>query len=281
MHPVERWKGAPPDPTRTRPGRKAGPPGGPVERPAPILASMGRIYLGLALALLSSAASPQVARRPPLDPATHVSPSGRHVLHVDPTEPDGAGPARYELRRDGEVVWSATLPFTFREAVVTEQGRALGYALTDGLGMGGGGDFVVAVLSAGGDVLHEDRTARRPHAVHGPFVPVGRGVVGSGERAFVRVHDPKSHAAEAWWEYDLAAAERTRVFVLRDELGPDPAWRSPYAVRGVPGGRAERLAVRPRPSHGRGARPRHRRPRALPLRAGAGGLRARPRGSWA
>lgn len=71
-----------------------------------------------------------------LQPQSHASPSGEYVLHVDPTDPRGAGPGRHTLDRieDGKArrVWAKTLPFTLWHAAVTDAGIAVGYGYTGG-----------------------------------------------------------------------------------------------------------------------------------------------------
>ncbi len=41
----------------------------------------------------------------PLDPRDILSASGRAVLHMDPSNDDGAGPGPYGRTQDGEVAW--------------------------------------------------------------------------------------------------------------------------------------------------------------------------------
>jgi hypothetical protein len=71
------------------------------------------------------------SHRPPVQPTTHTSPDGVYALRVDPTRRDGSGGADCELRRGDESVWRARLPYRLRFAAVADDGRAVGYALTE------------------------------------------------------------------------------------------------------------------------------------------------------
>ena len=92
----------------------------------------------LAALLFAAAPLPAPAQLAPatLNPASRASPSGEYVLHVDPTDPRGAGPGRHRLDRlegDGKrALWERTLPFTLWEAAVTDDGVSVGYGYTGG-----------------------------------------------------------------------------------------------------------------------------------------------------
>lgn len=83
-----------------------------------------------------------------LDPADYHSSDRAYTLHVDPSSSDGSGAGDHRLVHRGKERWSATLPFTLRRAAVSDEGYAVGYALTDGDGFGG--ELAVAVLSPAG-----------------------------------------------------------------------------------------------------------------------------------
>lgn len=150
-----------------------------------------------------------------LDPIGHVSPSGAFVLHVDPSARDGAGSSQCRLTRDGDVVWERELPFTLREAAVTDSGFAVGFALTAGDRYGG--ELVVAVLEPDGELVLDERTARvssmyfctsdspRPHDLV---------VDGTSDRFVVRVYDESvDDGTEVWWRYRLSTGERLDALV--------------------------------------------------------------------
>jgi len=69
---------------------------------------------------------------PDLPPKTYASPSGEVTLLVDPSERSGAGEARYELNRNGAVVWSGVRPFTLWDASVADDGTVGGYGYSLG-----------------------------------------------------------------------------------------------------------------------------------------------------
>lgn len=78
-------------------------------------------------ALSTSADSPGPPPEP-LHPRDHRSTDERWVLHVDPSRRDGVGPAECRMSRSGVLVWARQLPFTLREACVTNEGGVIGYA---------------------------------------------------------------------------------------------------------------------------------------------------------
>jgi hypothetical protein len=85
------------------------------------------------LALLALLGAPSSADSPasppePLHPRDCHSADGRWVLHVDPSQHDGDGPADGRMTRSGALVWSRELPYTLREACVTNEGCVIGYA---------------------------------------------------------------------------------------------------------------------------------------------------------
>lgn len=67
-----------------------------------------------------------------LHPTTYTSPSGEYTLFVNPSTMGGRGPGEHRLSRNNDEIWSATLPFTFWEAVVTDDGTVAGYAYSLG-----------------------------------------------------------------------------------------------------------------------------------------------------
>ena len=119
--------------------------------------------LALALASPSVAVAPNFPGGPlePLQPRDHVSASGEGVLHVDPSQRYGAGPARYRMTRRGIVLWEYEQPFTFQEAFVASDGSSVGYAYTTGSVWetgDGSNDLVFARLGIDGIVRVEERT---------------------------------------------------------------------------------------------------------------------------
>jgi hypothetical protein len=131
---------------------------------------------------------------PVLNPRTYVSPSGVYMLMVDPTDLYGRGPADYRFTKDGKTIWANRLPYSLWEAVVTDLGQVAGYAYTHGWrGFSeegwddGPGKFIVAVLSAEGKTLKEERHIREwSHFLHTPPNPLADGpVLDTSSKRFV------------------------------------------------------------------------------------------------
>jgi hypothetical protein len=149
------------------------------------------------------------------DPTVFSSPSGVFELRVDPSEPDGAGPADTSLWRDGELVWAKRLRTTCMETVVTDGGVVLAVAHTQGLGrMFEGGDLVVTILDPMGSVRFTEVHPRGAVALHSPDQPWCRGVMllSEGNGALVRLMLSGRHP-ESWRFYDLSAGEPRGVVV--------------------------------------------------------------------
>ncbi|MBI1381291.1 MAG: hypothetical protein GC161_09390 [Planctomycetaceae bacterium] len=150
-----------------------------------------------------------------LDPAEHRAPSGEYVLYLNPSTPDGAGPAQYRLSHRGAVLWDTELPFTLRELGVTDAGFTVGYGLTNGDSLRG--QVVVAVIASTGDVVLRERT----RMTESPFFdalskPAPQGLVlDADQKKFsVRIADPDlNRGVERWWRYALP--DGTRLEELR------------------------------------------------------------------
>ena len=169
---------------------------------------------------------------PKLDPKTYLSPSGEYSLLVNPSDQYGVGPAKCTLKRRAEVVWSKSIPFSFWEAAVTDDGRAAGYAYSHGYqGWGapaGYGDLMVALLEADGSEIERETT---PRTDTGQFIcppdrqPSPRGFVIQTDlnRFAIRLAaDPGNFAAqgEKWLLYSLATGKRSGEITL---ASPGPA----------------------------------------------------------
>jgi hypothetical protein len=183
---------------------------------------------------------------PVLNPTTHVSPSGGYSLFVNPSDLYGGGPAEYRFTKSNEVLWTKRLPFTFWKAVVTDSGQIAGYGYTHGpdgfseSGYAAGmGEFVVATLSAAGDLVKQDVYVREHSNFPDSYPdPLGRGIAldGFSERFIVRVADPDlNRGIEQWWIYDLRSGERTHTLEPERELAADGRYHSIFAARAVPG----------------------------------------------
>lgn len=166
----------------------------------------------LALLALLLAPAPSIALygfEPDLPPKTYVSPSGEMILFVDPSERSGAGEARYELRRNGAVVWSGARPFTLWDASVADDGTVGGYGYSLGYNrpLDDAGDFLVVILDPSGVPRLVEKTPRRNsliiHAMADPMA-TGQFLDPANDRLVVRVWDP---GPESWWTYRLGAGE--------------------------------------------------------------------------
>lgn len=137
---------------------------------------------------------------PDLDPATYLSSSGKFALWVNPSEPDGSGPATYRLSEGTTVKWTKTLPFTFHKASVTDTGRSIGYGYTQGRTQVR--DLDVAIISEKGDVLLEDKHPRTYGFEHEPPGPYGIGILPDpvSDRWLVSV------SRGSWFKYSLEQA---------------------------------------------------------------------------
>ena len=140
---------------------------------------------------------------PKLDPTTYRSPSGEFVLHLDPTREDGGGPGEYRLMRGGTEVWAKTLPFTFWEAGVADDGTAAGYAYTEGFrDIGAEGAFVAAVLAPDGEPRAVHAVPRtRSRFFHTPPNPLAAGTFlhPGRDRFVVRLADEDVNVPDETW----------------------------------------------------------------------------------
>jgi hypothetical protein len=185
---------------------------------------------------------------PKLNPTTYVSPSGVYSLAVSPTDIYGRGPADCRLTKQGKVVWQKRLPFTFWKAIVADSGRVAGYAYTCGWrgfseekGVREPGKFIVAVLSAEGKTLNQEKHAREwsrfPDFPPNPLVE-GTAFDATSGRFVVRVRNPDiNQRIEQWWVFDVNSGKRIGTLEpgrAMPEKGSDEALFILHA-RAVPG----------------------------------------------
>lgn len=120
----------------------------------------------------------------------------------------GAGPADYELKKNGVVVWSGRRSFTFWDAVVDDLGRAGGYAYSDGNEQFSSGDFIVAFLDSKGEERIASRTKRESSLIeHATPDPKARKLVldaGNDRLIVVVVGSTIDRNLDAWWIYKLS-----------------------------------------------------------------------------
>lgn len=162
-----------------------------------------------------------------LQPRTYTSPDARGSLFVDPTQPSGGGPGKYEYRHDGAVVWAGELPWSFADAVLADDGTVAGFAYPDGGGGALRGSFHAVVLGPDGTTRLDDVTQREgSRFLHTPSNPLGAGMFlhqGNARVAF-RVFDADvNRRREEWWIArlpDAKSLERLRPRDLLPEKDP-------------------------------------------------------------
>ncbi len=164
----------------------------------------------LAGALAASASSPMGI--PALDPYERTSPDGTYRLQVNPTDPAGDGPADYMLLRHTSPVWTNRLPFTFRTALVRDDGSVAGYGYPKARGKDPApGELVVAVLAPAGQLLatHHERLVFAGYW----YEPRVEGLVNfedTGEIA-IRIAPTNSAEGETWRMFAWSNGAPVRV----------------------------------------------------------------------
>jgi hypothetical protein len=158
---------------------------------------------------------------PVLDPGTYRSANGVFELDVDPGEPDGSGPGRYRLERNGTVVWETGHPFTFFDAAVADDGTVAGVSYSRGLSGGAygedHGDLRLVVLDPSGTLRFEHVMPRRESRVlHGLPLPQSKGVLldETNGRVLLRIIPDTSGTPglETWWLHDLRTGSAPTTF---------------------------------------------------------------------
>ncbi len=168
-------------------------------------------------------AAPAIAADYVLNPTTYRSASGRYELYVNPSAPNGSGPAFYRMTLDGIEVWAGERPFTLREAKLTNGGRVAGYAYEGGViptphnGYRYSG-LTVCILDLDGETLQRDssKAKRKEFRVSGFGFGYGRAYSKSvsgtlldeaGDRFVLLVPRSEWKAPRAWWIYRLTTGE--------------------------------------------------------------------------
>ena len=186
------------------------------------------------IALLLALPLPALIQAVPrvLQPQDHASPSGRYVLHVDPTNRLGAGPGRYRLSLDGEPVWASEHEVTLWDARVLEDGWTVGYAYDRD-------QLRVASLSPSGELVRHLAGERSPLRSHGTPVPaVAELAAEADERWFVLSVSTRSGRER--WRFDRTGVE---AMVVLDPEEPSARQRPPEPLPREPAARVEHPAV--------------------------------------
>lgn len=169
------------------------------------------VQLGVAL-LLPLCLSNAAVQGPPaaLQPYTRKSPDGHWALAVDPSQRDGSGPAKYLCTHDGKVAWGGEKPWTFHDAIVTDQGFAAGYSYSKGGLDFAEGDFHAVILSPDGTALLDEKHARKSSRfLHALPDPRCAGIFHHPvlDRIVFRIADPDiNRRSEEWWGFSLPTA---------------------------------------------------------------------------
>ncbi len=212
------------------------------------LATVRVRLLAFASAVILASAWPLGASMAPpltLNPATYKSPSGAYALFVDPSDVYGRYGGKYRVTHNGKEIWSATFPFTFCQAAITDSGVVAGYAHT--LGQYGfakdpseprPGELIVAIIDPVGKIRLKQVTNRQPtRYLHAPPSPLAHGLIvdEASDWMIVRIHDLASD--EIWWTYRLstgAALQRLTPHLSMPDGGALQWIVDAKPVRGTP-----------------------------------------------
>jgi hypothetical protein len=188
-------------------------------------------YACLVIAASTGPVAASMAPPTTLNPATYKSPSGAYALFVDPSDIYGRYGGKCHITKNGKEIWSASLPFTFWQAAITDSGVVTGYAHTLGqYGFGKEpneprpGQLIVAIIDPAGKTRLKQATNRQhSRAMHSPPFPLARGLVvdEANDRLIVRVRD--DGLEEIWWTYRLSTGAVLEKFKPRRAMD-DAAW---------------------------------------------------------
>lgn len=155
-----------------------------------------------------------------LNPKTYTSPNGEFALRVEPTNPEGAGPARYEVKRKGKPVWHGEESFTLWDAAITDTGVVAGYGYQHGLNGRPSNDrlsnesyLYSVIIDERGFVRVRNREGRRPSNIRGPhptpLVPIAPGILTepAADRFIVRLRPDFPETHERWKVFSLSTGE--------------------------------------------------------------------------
>ncbi len=171
---------------------------------------------------LMAAGGPFATARPPIDPYARTSPSNVFTFEVDPTSYDGRGPSDCRLLSAGKEVWAQRLPFTFHDAVVSDDGSVCGYGPASAPHKGG---CSVAILDPMGRILRghhfEDVRLEPSNCLPWPYV-AGINFEPDVDRFALRIQ-----CASYGWASDRRedwGSEVWRCFRISDGTGLPDVW---------------------------------------------------------
>jgi len=184
----------------------------------------------LALALLALLALPSLARAAdPAQPFVLSSPSGLFELQVEPQQASPVGDCSYELWRSGERLWTVMRPFVLSEGVVSDEGVALGFALTR-TNSPGRGELEVTIwrIGARGEArVLEAIRQRSPRIMHGGPSPFMHGLW---------LDDSQTLGLAYYSDYELFSPEKREHYLAFDLETGDVvplAWSAETPMDGV------------------------------------------------
>jgi hypothetical protein len=207
---------------------------------------------------LFASGMPTLRIYPWLEPTDYTSESGRYILRVDPDDRYGAGGADYEMRLNGEIIWSVRHEFALWDAAVTDDGRTVGFAYSKGYDPiadydsedDGLGTLSVIALDGNGMVVFREDHLRYndlfsiggdspfpfPYVLNAEFsnvtnqllIHIGKGakpirrsnLVRRGSSLEVVLVDDMSPTGQELWLYDMDSYERT-IVLSEEQIHPD------------------------------------------------------------
>ncbi|MCH8977899.1 MAG: hypothetical protein IH945_01480 [Armatimonadetes bacterium] len=173
----------------------------------------------MALAVLTGGGTPALAQRmlQKTDVCESTSQSGEWHIKVIPSHRYGSGPAKYRLRKSGEVVWERDMPVTLVEVWIADNGIFGGYGYTfgyEGFGPGdkqGKGDMVFMVVSPEGKVQSQKSFPRAyTGMLHTPPAPTVSDSLFIGHTSQIVLRS-WAMADDGVWIIDLADGEVRRA----------------------------------------------------------------------
>lgn len=172
-----------------------------------------------------------------VQPHTYVSPSGEWSLFIDPSSRDGDGKSTLTISHQGKVEWRGEQSFTFRDAVINDEGVSAGLVY-DSRSMFGGGE-VRLLGKDGASLLVRAIACAKEHSFGSPgrldlsitLQPVRNIVIvcarDSGEKG----------GDERWFVYQLSPVEKLGIeYAARALKVPEdhPGSLALAAIHGTP-----------------------------------------------
>mgnify|MGYP001384995799 CR=1 FL=1 len=168
---------------------------------------------------VTAVAAPRAMAKDVLHPTTYRSASGDFELAVDPTDRRGVGPATCTMTRAGQELWKRDMDVSLWDAVVTTDGRTIGYAYERGYhgwtptDAAEGNVIWVIILDAGGRLVtkapylrNDQRFMMDPPPSQHPIV-LGITALEDQDLAIVRAKQAVNGDVVLWWKYRISTGE--------------------------------------------------------------------------